>query len=198
MFKKLTLLLILGSLLLTNQPTKTPTPAAGEIQPTQKMEVEVKVLDPRAVILRDYLARYNSPLQDNAQDFIDASDQYGVDWKLVPAISGVESTFGQNSAGGYNDWGWGVYGNQAIYFKSQREAIFTVTAGLKQNYIDKGMIDPYQINYVYAASPFWGGKVAYFMEDLDKFSQNYNQPAKLTVDKTLTNQSDTSAQLALR
>ncbi|MBI2011154.1 glucosaminidase domain-containing protein, partial [Candidatus Daviesbacteria bacterium] len=138
-----------------------------------KQRVQMKKLDKRSEILRDYLAKYNSPLQYHAQDFIDAADAYSVDWKLVPSIAGVESTFGKSIPGGFNGWGWGVYGDNAIYFASWRDGIFTVTEGLKENYIDKGLKDPYSMNRVYAASPHWGKNVTYFMSDLEKFTLTY-------------------------
>lgn len=133
--------------------------------------VEVKRLDERAKILSGYLAKYNSPMQYHAQDFIDAANQYNLDWKMLPAIAGVESTFGRFIPGGYNAYGWGVYGTQAIYFASWREGMFAVAKGLRENYLNKGLQDPYSMNRIYAASPFWGRKVTYFMNDLEKYAQ---------------------------
>lgn len=137
--------------------------------------IQAKTLDPRAEALKSYLAAHNSPLQDHAQDFIDAADTYGVDWKLVPAIAGVESTFGKAIPGGFNGWGWGVYGTQAIYFKNWRDGIFTVTKGLKDGYISKGLIDPYSINRIYASSPMWGSRVSFFISEIDNHSKNFHQ-----------------------
>lgn len=136
-------------------------------------EVSYKQLDERAKILSDYLASYSSPLQYHAQDFIDAANEYGLDWRLVISIAGVESTFGKQIPGGFNGWGWGVYGSQAIYFSSWREGIFTVSKGLKEDYISRGLTDPYSMNRRYAASPAWGRKVAYFMNDLEKFANKF-------------------------
>lgn len=141
-----------------------------------------KKLDNHAQILANYLASYNSPMQYQAQDFIDASNKFSLDWKILPAIAGVESTFGKFIPGGYNAYGWGVYGTQAVYFNSWREGIFTVARGLRENYLDKGLTEPYSINRIYAASPFWGAHVSYFMNDLEKFAQNYeanNQQAQI-------------------
>lgn len=152
--------------------------AEDQAKPAQK--VEAKALDPRAEILKDYLAKYDSPLQTHAQDFVDAADKYQVDWKLVPAIAGVESTFGKNIPGGFNGWGWGVYGDQALYFKSWRDGIFTVTAGLKENYFNKGLDNPYEINQAYAASPAWGAHVSYFLTDLDQYAKNYSKNHLIT------------------
>lgn len=146
---------------------------------SQEVQIEAKKLDKQAEILTNYFAKFNSPLQYQAQDFIDAANTYQIDWKLVPAIAGVESTFGKFIPGGYNAWGWGVYGTQAIYFESWRDGIFTVSKGLKENYINKGLTDPYSINAVYAASPYWGSKVTYFMSDLEKFEREYSSEQSL-------------------
>lgn len=135
--------------------------------------VEAKKLDSQAKILSAYFAKYDSPLQNHSQDFIDAAKKYNLDWRLVAAISGVESTFGKAIPGGYNGWGWGVYGNQAIYFNSWTEAIFTISKGIRENYIDKGLTEPYAINRIYAASPTWGSRVSYFMEDIEKFASHF-------------------------
>lgn len=142
-------------------------------QNEQVVQIEARPVDKRAMVIKDYLAKYNSPLEDSAQDFVDAADKYGLDWKLVVSISGVESTFGQHIPGGFNGWGWGVYGDNAIYFKSWREAIFTISQGLKERYVDRGYTEPYSMNRIYAASPSWGQHVSFFMNDLDKFAQNY-------------------------
>ncbi len=168
-------------MLVINSQNKTPQIASDNSPvPTQEMVINTKTLDPRAVILRDYFAKYNSPLQNYSQDFIEAADKYQVDWKLVPSIAGVESTFGQAIPGGYNDWGWGVYGDQAIYFKTQKDGIYTVTAAMRTNYLDKGLTNPYQMNGSYAASSAWGGHVAYFIADLDKFASHYTQYSEVT------------------
>ncbi len=145
-------------------------------------EVSAKKLDNEAKILANYLSKYDSPLEYHAQDFIDAANQYDLDWKLLPSIAGVESTFGKFIPGGFNGWGWGVYGTQAIYFDSWKEAIFTVAQGLRENYFNKGLTEPYSINRIYAASPHWGYKVTYFMNDLEKFANNFE----------VTNQSNNS------
>lgn len=136
-------------------------------------QIETKQLDKESQILAAYLASRNSPLQYHAQDFVDAAKVYNLDWRLVAAISGVESTFGKFIPGGYNGWGWGVYGTQAIYFSSWRDGIFTVSKGLRENYLNRGLTDPHSINRAYAASPYWGSKVSYFMNDLARFAQNY-------------------------
>lgn len=167
--------ILLLSLFLLISFSASPAQALQEVDQTNIVpeEIQSKKLDNKAQILSAYFAKHNSPLETSAQDFIDAANQYNLDWKLVAAISGVESTFGKHIPGGYNGWGWGVYGTQAIYFESWREAIFTISKGLRENYINKGYTEPYSMNRIYAASPFWGGKVTYFMNQIDKFAAEY-------------------------
>lgn len=148
---------------------------------------EEKITDRKVKIVEDYLSKYNSPLKGSARDFVEAAEKYDLDWKLVVSIAGVESTFGKFIPGGhqpgfttYNCWGWGVYGDQALGFKSWKDGIYTVSEGLKKNYVDKGFVTPFQMNRIYAASPTWGTKVTYFMNDLDKFAKNYEDIGEAT------------------
>lgn len=136
-------------------------------------EVVSKKLDKEAQILQKYLAGFNSPMKEHAQDFVDAAKKYNLDWKLLPAIAGVESTFGKQIPGGYNAYGWGVYDNQAIYFTSWTDGIYTVAKGLRENYLDKGLTTPKSMNRIYAESPTWGSRVTYFMEELEKFASKF-------------------------
>lgn len=146
---------------------------AGEVSNTPKApQVKTKQFDKRAKILAEYFTSYNSPFEYHAQTFVDAADKYGLDWKLVPAISGVESTFGKQSYG-FNAWGWGIYGDNRLSFDSWTDGINTVSEGLKKGYVDKGLTDPYSMNRVYAASKSWGWRVDYFMKDIDRFKEKY-------------------------
>lgn len=146
------------------------------LNPSTSQDLVVsKKLDKEAQILQKYLAKFDSPLQLHAQDFIDAARTYNLDWKMLPAIAGVESTFGKQIPGGYNAYGWGVYGNQAIYFTSWTDGINTVAKGLKENYLDKGLTDPYKMNSIYAESKSWGSRVTYFMQELEKFAAQFTE-----------------------
>ncbi len=182
-------------LLIHNTPIYASEEFDSTLTPTQvEYTVEANKLDKRAKILSDYLALHNSPLQYHAQDFIDAADANQMDWRLVAAIAGVESTFGKFVPGAsntpynsYNAWGWGASSpDKAIYFKSWREGIFTVSEGLKKNYIDKGYTEPLAMNKIYAASPHWGWKVTFFLGEIDKFSKDHasnkvaENPAKVS------------------
>lgn len=195
--KLLVFFLVTLSLLFSDRPVVGEKIAETKISYSQI--IEAKKLDNKAKILSKYLASYNSPMQYHAQDFIDASDSFGLDWRLLPSIAGVESTFGKQIPGGFNAWGWGVYGNQAIFFTSWRDGMFTIAKGLRENYLNRGLTDPFAMNRIYAASPHWGGKVSYFMADLEKFANKY-EPDKQETSATLKAPTIAvfSGQLALR
>ncbi|MEK7516927.1 MAG: hypothetical protein AAB583_00075 [Patescibacteria group bacterium] len=138
--------------------------------------------DNRAEILGEFLKQYNSPLTAYADDFVKYADKYNLDWKLVASISGVESTFGKyipyNS---YNGWGWGIYGNNVIYFSAWEEGIEAVSKGLRENYLNKWKAaNVYEIGRIYAASPRWAGNVIYFMEKITEL-QYQNQIENLSI-----------------
>ena len=129
-------------------------------------------VDNRVKILQDFLKEQNSPLAPFAGDFVRNADKYNLDWKLVAAISGVESTFGLAiPANSYNGWGWGVYGNNVIRFASWNEGIDTISQGLRERYMDQwGGKDIYQIGSMYASSPAWAGHVEYYMNKIQDFA----------------------------
>lgn len=160
----------------------TGTASAYTPRKIDEQKTQARKLDTRVKILESYFEKYNSPLKPEAKNFVEAADKYNIDWKLVAAISGVESTFGKFTPGyrSYNAWGWGVYGNQALYFKSWKDGIYTVSEGLRMHYYNQGLINPYDINRVYAASPTWGAHVSYFLKDMSEFEKDYQD----TLDKT--------------
>ncbi|RJQ36987.1 hypothetical protein C4559_04660 [Candidatus Microgenomates bacterium] len=130
--------------------------------------------DNREKILKKFLEKYNSPLKPVAKTFIAEADKNKLDWRLVAAISGVESTFGKEIPyNSYNAWGWGIYGDNMIRFSSFDEGITVISKGLRDRYIDSwGAKDVYQIGRYYAASPTWAQRVDYFMQKMEEFAIN--------------------------
>jgi hypothetical protein len=127
--------------------------------------------DYRVKVLTNYLKKYNSPMADNAEDFVNAADKYELDWRLVAAISGVESSYGLRIPPySYNGWGWGVYGDNVIRFSSWKNGIETVSQGLRERYMDQWggeTID--EIGARYAASPHWSNSVNIHLNMMQRF-----------------------------
>ena len=115
---------------------------------------------------------HNSPLVEESGHFIAEADRLGLDWKLVAAIAGTESTFGKRvPSGSYNAWGWGIpTGAQSgIAFNSWKKGITTVSEGLKYRYVNRGAVSVEQIGRIYAASPRWAGNVRFFLHAIETF-----------------------------
>lgn len=142
------------------------------------------VEDTRAAKLRAYLESYNSPLAAHAETFISEADKHNIDWRLVPAITGVESYFGQMIPPySYNGWGYGVYGNNVKRFASWDEGISVVTQALRVDYMDSwGATTVAEIGSFYAADPRWSAKVQHFINDLEQFTV---KPDKTTLSISL-------------
>lgn len=174
MKSKLLLIAIAIAIMLIPQPTYAQGNSTVSSSTTQNPNLKQIGLDTRVKILRSYLKQNDSPLAPYADEFVRTADKYNLDWKLVAAISGVESTFGNAIPPySYNAWGWGVYGDNVIKFKSWNEGIETISQGLREKYIDQwGGEDIYQIGAIYASSSAWPGHVEYYMNQIQKFALN--------------------------
>jgi hypothetical protein len=179
MRNKLLLLILLVATILTPQRAYAQDKASVSSSDSQIPNIKQTGFDNRVKILANYLKQYDSPLAPYAADFVATADKYNLDWKLVAAISGVESTFGKEIPNdSYNAWGWGVYGNNVIDFKSWQDGIDTVSQGLRQRYMDQwGGQDIYQIGAMYAASPAWAGHVQLYLDNIQQFALNDPQNA---------------------
>ena len=120
----------------------------------------------RIKTLETYFSTHNSPLTPYASIFVEEAYKNNLDWRLVAAISGVESTFGKHiPQGSYNGWGWdsGKY-----KFESWEEAIQIISETLNTKYAQNwGANTPSEIGKYYAASPTWASRVAFFMEKIE-------------------------------
>lgn len=136
-------------------------------------DIDVKP-DSREQIIKAFLKTYNSPLAKNAHTFISTADDNRIDYRLLVAISGVESTFGRELPfESHNAWGWGIYGDNMITFTSYDEAITVISTELRQKYINKWKADDvYKMGRLYASSPTWAQRVDYFMTKIEEFALN--------------------------
>lgn len=163
------LFLLTANLFVANAQVKHARASAS--LKTETKEVE----DNRAKILEAFLEQYDSPFADQAEIFVSEADKNDLDWKFVAAISGIESTFGQQYPHGtYNAWGWGIYGDNMHYFSSWEDAIATISYELRNRYMNQwGATNTYEIGRYYAANPTWASKVEYFMAQMEQFETEY-------------------------
>lgn len=82
----------------------------------------------RTELVRSYFNQWNLPAAEYADTFVAEADEYGLDWRLLPAIAMIESTgFQHQCQKGPNGLGWG---GCAITFESHHDAIATVAKNL--------------------------------------------------------------------
>lgn len=140
---------------------------------SSKLRVEQKTQDFRVTALANYLNSQNSPLAPYSVDFVEIADKYGLDWRLVAAISGVESTFGKHiPTNSFNAYGW-AGGNYK--FASWKDSIEVVSKSLKEDYIQKGAPSLYKIGRRYCPpNPAWSGKVKFFMQKIESLPLSFD------------------------
>ena len=124
--------------LVTLNPTHSDSTTSVEFttNSSELFEPSFTQTDPRVVAMRNFLVSYQSPMAGDAEVFIKEADRYGLDWRLVASISGVESAFGNLiPPGSYNGWGWkGDPARDWSHFGSWENGITTVTRGLALGY----------------------------------------------------------------
>ncbi len=130
-------------------------------------------IDDRIQKIESFYNRYDLPLADNATDFIESADRYGIDWRLVAAIGFIESTGGKYacSTAKYSAFGWG---SCKIDFDSYTESIDVISRNLAgenpntaQYYAEKdirGILESYNPPHIV---PDYADKVIKQMEIID-------------------------------
>ncbi len=157
-------LLLVVSFTPTNIEASTNAASSAALTPLKIGAKETS--DYRVEALTNILNKYNSPLTPYAKSYIKAADKHGVDWRLLPSIAGLESSFGKRYIEGtYNAYGWG---SGRIYFDSWEDGINQINSKLKTNYMDKwGAKDVWEIGPIYAESPTWAVRVNSFMNQIN-------------------------------
>lgn len=110
-------------------------------------DAHAAVLKVRADAIDAYFRKYGMPLEGTGAAFAKAADDNDLDWRLLPAISVIETTGGENACPGtykrtgnkgytYNVFGWG---SCKITFSSYGDAITTLAVNLSGNDKDTAM-----------------------------------------------------------
>ena len=157
-------LLLVASFTPTNMFAATNAASSAALTPINIGAKEAP--DSRVKALTNVFNKYKSPLAPYAKDYVRAADKHGVDWRLLPAISGLESSFGKHlMPESHNAYGWG---GGHIYFKDWEEGIDHINSKLRANYMDKWKAkDVWEIGPIYAESPTWAVRVDKFMREIN-------------------------------
>lgn len=130
--------------------------------------------DKRVQKLYDYLVFKNSPLAPHAEYIVGVSDENAIDYTLIAAIAGKESSFGKAiKPNSYNAWGimaWDKYGVRSIrIFDNWNEAI-KFEAELLGNHYRANSYAGIQDKYCpdFECSETWTINVTAFSEEINK------------------------------
>jgi hypothetical protein len=168
-------------------PPQKPTPvlAEADVYPPTKLGVQVYASlpgtvpslsgsaipsDARSELIKQYLAYYNSPLVNYADFIVEAADRWGLDFRLITAIAQQESNLCKKiPPRTYNCWGWGIHSEGTLAFSSYKEGIETVSQGIREEYIDKGLTTPEEImgKYTPLSQGSWAAGVETFMGEME-------------------------------
>jgi hypothetical protein len=168
-------LILLQAIYSSNAPSPSITSPVSRSDTTSPSSISYRLntADARPIIIRNYLKRYNSPLEPHSQNIVLVSDKYSLDYRLLVAIAQQESNLCKiippNS---YNCWGFGIYGDQVIRFDDYPEALEIVARTLKTQYLDKGLNTPEEIMAKYTPPSLakggpWAKGVNQFLADLE-------------------------------
>jgi len=170
-----------GQEMYTNEYTIN-TLASSDVFKKVSSKTDIRTEDPRVLVMQRFLLDYNSPMYPSARTFVTAADEYGLDWRLVVSISGVESSFGNLIPRGTNNaWGWrGVNKNENGWsqFTSWDEGIQVVTSRLAIGYGTN--LTPFQIESTYCPpcgmnpAHAWANGVSRYMRELKYYLDNLN------------------------
>ena len=171
--KKLILIVLISLILFTMPKSVAGENVAGtsaQIAILEKKNDSVSIIAQKKLAIQRLLKKYNSPLLDEVDSFVSACIAYDLDCYLLPAISGLESTFGKfiypNS---HNPFGWV---GELIMFKNWSQSIHAVGKGLRENYLNNGADTVEKIAPIYAASTTWSSRVSYFISEFKKEEEN--------------------------
>ncbi|KKQ97197.1 MAG: hypothetical protein UT23_C0016G0014 [Candidatus Woesebacteria bacterium GW2011_GWA1_39_12] len=165
MSKIFSILMVFSILFFSFSDSVSAAPFVADASASLKSDA-VEGQDPRIETLENYLESHRSPLAEYSGTFIEVADTYNLDWRLIPAITGVESTFGKRiPKNSFNAYGWA---NGEYRFTSWDESIEVVAKTLREKYIDRGAPTIGRIARRYAPpSSTWAWKVKFFMQKIE-------------------------------
>jgi hypothetical protein len=144
--------------------------ASSDVQKSASLLISTEIKaqkDDRAKRLSKFLSSRGSPMSGDSKALVKIADKYGLDWRLLPAIAGVESTYGLFvPAGSYNPYGWN---NGAFYFQDWASGSDYVANQINTRWSSMGTITPWAIGPSYAANPNWASRVSANMSSIDSY-----------------------------
>ena len=122
--------------------------------------------DTRVAQMRVVLTKYNSPMIGLEDVLIKTAEKYGLDWTLMAAIAGTESSFAKRMPYQCNNpYGWGIYGDNKLCFESLGASIEGVASGLAKKY-NISSIESIARTYNTVSTDGWISHTKFFMNKI--------------------------------
>lgn len=122
--------------------------------------------DMRVVKMQVALEKYESPMAPYAQELVAIADQYNLDWTILAAIAGTESTFGKRMPYNCtNPYGWGIYGDNKLCFEDFAKAASAVAEGLSTRY-NTTSLESIGATYNKVSTSSWVSHTRFFMNKI--------------------------------
>lgn len=136
--------------------------------------VAVAKQDARSEIIRQFLAKHNSPFEPYAELITGLADEKNIDFRMIPAIGMCESNLGKKMPeGSFNAFGYAIYTGkkEGAIFDGWEHALTTMATYLREKYYNKGLTTPEEIGPIYAPPSIetgnsWAKCVRSFMDEL--------------------------------
>lgn len=138
------------------------------------VSTDIQVADARPLIIEEFLKKHSSPLEPHdywGRFLTELADKYQLDFRLLPAISMQESNLCKKiPQGSYNCLGLGIHSRGTWHFERFEDNFEAAARILRQNYIDKGLVTPDEIQtkYTPGSNGSWEFAVNHFMDVLEK------------------------------
>lgn len=158
---------------LFSKTSETKTVVAQSAGFGEGINFDIKTADARIEIIRAFLERYKSPLtpyDHYATALVEASDRYGLDYRLLPAIMMQESNLCKSSDPKiHNCLGFGIHERGTLGFDTYEESFDRAARELKANYIDRGLTTPEQImkKYTPSSNGSWANSVNQWIAEME-------------------------------
>lgn len=122
--------------------------------------------DLRRQQMRVILTKYNSPMVGLEDILISTAEKYNLDWTIMAAIAGTESSFAKRMPRNCNNpYGWGIYGDHKICFESLEASIESVASGLAKKY-NISSLESIARTYNTVSTDGWIKHTKFFMEKI--------------------------------
>lgn len=128
--------------------------------------VNAAINDTRATQMHQVLVKYDSPMLGSEIALIRIAEKYGLDWTLLAAIAGTESSFGRHMPFKcLNPYGWGVGGDNKLCFDSFTDAAEAVALGLSKKYNTRSL-ETIATTYNKVSTEGWISHTKFFMNKI--------------------------------